>query len=60
MVPGPAAVERHVDFEKIKCLIVAGPGFAKESFLKVGLFAPAIAKHDVFAVFFFFPPRGKG
>lgn len=29
-----AAVERHVDFAKIKCLIIAGPGFAKESFLK--------------------------
>ena len=27
------AVLRHVDFEKVKCFVVAGPGFAKESFL---------------------------
>ena len=29
-----AAVERHVDFQKIKCLVVAGPGFAKDTFLR--------------------------
>ena len=29
-----AAVERHVDFQKIKCLVVDGPGFAKDTFLR--------------------------
>ena len=28
-----AAVERHVSFEKIKCLVIAGPGFTKDVFL---------------------------
>ena len=28
------AVLRHVDLEKVKCFVVAGPGFAKESFLR--------------------------
>ena len=28
-----AAVERHVNFEKIKCLVIAGPGFTKDVFL---------------------------
>ena len=27
-----AAVVRHVDWGMIKCLVIAGPGFAKESF----------------------------
>ncbi len=26
------AVVRHVDFNIVKCLVIAGPGFAKESF----------------------------
>ncbi len=26
------AVVRHVDFSIVKCLVIAGPGFAKESF----------------------------
>jgi len=26
------AVERHVDFERVKCLVIAGPGFTKDSF----------------------------
>jgi protein pelota len=29
-----AAVLRHVDFAKIKCLVVAGPGFEKETFAR--------------------------
>lgn len=28
------AVERHVDFAVIKCLVIAGPGFTKDEFLK--------------------------
>ena len=27
-----AAVVRHVDFAIVKCLVIAGPGFAKEQF----------------------------
>lgn len=26
------AVERHIDFEKVKCLVIAGPGFTKDTF----------------------------
>lgn len=26
------AVVRHVDWEVVKCLVIAGPGFAKDSF----------------------------
>lgn len=26
------AVIRHVDFSVVKCLVIAGPGFAKDSF----------------------------
>merc|ERR1739848_74224 len=29
-----AAVTRHVDFAVVKCLILAGPGFTKDEFLK--------------------------
>ena len=28
------AVATHVDFDKVKCLVVAGPGFARETFAK--------------------------
>jgi protein pelota len=28
------AVLRHVDLEKVKCFVVAGPGFAKDAFLR--------------------------
>lgn len=27
-----AVVERHVDFDKVKCLVIAGPGFTKDAF----------------------------
>ena len=27
-----AAVVRHVDWEVVKCLVIAGPGFAKDAF----------------------------
>lgn len=27
-----AVVERHVDFDRVKCLVIAGPGFAKDTF----------------------------
>lgn len=26
------AIERHVDFDKVKCLVIAGPGFTKDAF----------------------------
>lgn len=29
-----AALESKVNFEKVKCVVVAGPGFAKDSFMK--------------------------
>ena len=29
-----AAVERCVDFAKVKCVVVAGPGFAKDAFMR--------------------------
>ena len=29
-----AAVERCVDFSKVKCVVVAGPGFAKDAFMR--------------------------
>ncbi len=27
-------VERHIDWEVVKCLVVAGPGFVKDDFKK--------------------------
>ena len=29
-----AAVDRHVNFETVKCIVLAGPGFTKDSFLE--------------------------
>lgn len=40
-----AAVVRHVDWSIVKCLVIAGPGFAKDSF-KTYLDAEAV-KRDV-------------
>ncbi len=28
------AVERHVNWETVKCLVIAGPGFVKDDFKK--------------------------
>jgi protein pelota len=40
-----SAVARHVDWSVVKCLVVAGPGFAKDTF-KAFLDAEAV-KRDV-------------
>jgi protein pelota len=40
-----AAVVRHIDWGIVKCLVIAGPGFAKDSF-KTYLDAEAV-KRDV-------------
>jgi protein pelota len=40
-----SAVVRHVDWSIVKCLVVAGPGFAKDSF-KTYLEAEAV-KRDI-------------
>ena len=28
------ATERHIDWETVKCLVIAGPGFVKDDFKK--------------------------
>lgn len=28
------AVERHIDWDTVKCLVIAGPGFVKDDFKK--------------------------
>ncbi len=38
-----AAVVRHVDFGVVKCLVIAGPGFAKDAF-KAYLEAEAVRR----------------
>eukprot|EP01125_Pyxidicula_operculata_P005563 TRINITY_DN1957_c2_g1_i5.p1 TRINITY_DN1957_c2_g1~~TRINITY_DN1957_c2_g1_i5.p1 ORF type:complete len:333 (-),score=104.88 TRINITY_DN1957_c2_g1_i5:61-1059(-) len=39
------ALSRHVDFEVVKCLIIAGPGFTKDQFLTF-LTSKAVQKED--------------
>jgi hypothetical protein len=44
-VLAPQAIAAHVDFEKVKAVVVASPGFVKDDFLKY-LFAEAARAGD--------------
>ena len=39
------AITRHVDWEVVKCLVIAGPGFTKDSF-KTFLEAEAVRQDN--------------
>jgi protein pelota len=48
-----AAVERHVDWSIVRCLVIAGPGFMKDQF-KDYLLAEAVRRDSRFGLAFMF------